>query len=724
MKVHPAETGAAALDDRRADVLIVGAGASGAVAASRLVEAGYRVVCLEQGPWPDRSSFPGATDEWELAGRQMWSGEPGVRRAPADYPIDLSDSDVGVLNYNGVGGGTVLYAAQWARLLPSDFTRRTDEGVAEDWPLTYAELLPFYERTDRQFGVSGLGGDPAFPDGADPPLPPLPIGAGALRVARAHARLGWHWWPAANAILSAPWSGRHPCVQRATCTLGCNEGAKGSTDLTHWPAFVAAGGRLITDASVVAIPTDGRGLATGAEWVDGEGKAHFQAADVVLLAANGIGTPRLLLASASSRAPDGLANSSGLVGRGLMVHPLALAKGFFHQDLESWRGHFGGSIVSYEFYASDERRGFVGGAKWAMVPTGGPLQAALSDGGVWGEGHHRHVRDRFGCSAHWGLVCEDLPDPANRVDLSPTLTDRCGLAAPRITYRISDNTRALCEWHLDKTQESLAEAGAWHTEVASGYPPNGHFMGTARMGDDPNRSVVDRWSMAHAVPNLGVIDGSTFVTSGGVNPTSSISALALRAVEHLIAHRGNVPTPEQRRSVHFGDTTASASPKGRPVSLGRPAVDPAALDESVRFQLARVAQILIPAGDTMPSADEVGVSHALLDRVVAAVPSLAHALAAALPSDIPEEDIGAWLNRLSGRDPAGYDSLVLAVAGAYYLDPGVRRRLGYEGQVPRPVVASAYPEYVDEGLLDAVLSNWAESPGRVRTATLPRPGTG
>ena len=169
-----------------------------------------------------------------------------------------------------------------------------------------------------------------------------------------------------------------------------------------------------------------------------------------------------------------------------MVHPLALVKGLFRQDLESWRGHAGGSIVSYQFYASDERRGFVGGAKWAMAPTGGPLRAALTNGGVWGEGHHRHVRDRFGCAAHWGLVCEDLPNPGNRVDLSPTLTDRAGLAAPRITYRIDDNTRALCEWHIEKARESLVEAGAWHTEVEFRYPPNGHFMGTARMGDDPD----------------------------------------------------------------------------------------------------------------------------------------------------------------------------------------------------------------------------------------------
>ena len=203
---------------------------------------------------------------------------------------------------------------------------RTQDGVADDWPLTYEELLPYYERTDRQFGVSGLGGNPAYPASADPPLPPLPIGKGGLLVARAHARLGWHWWPENNAILSAPYGGRRPCVQRGTCSSGCNEGAKASTDLTHWPAAMAHGARLITGARARRLLTDAGGLVTGAEWIDRNGDDHFQGADVVLCAANAVGTARLLLLSASSRSP-GLANSSGLVGRRLMLHPVARVTG-------------------------------------------------------------------------------------------------------------------------------------------------------------------------------------------------------------------------------------------------------------------------------------------------------------------------------------------------------------------------------------------------------------
>jgi choline dehydrogenase-like flavoprotein len=156
------------------DVVIVGAGVAGAVVAKRLVEAGLSVVCLEQGGWPDRADYPGATPEWELVAAKQWSSIPHLRNDPADYPVDLDDSDFGVLNFNGVGGGSVLYSAQWPRMLPDDFRVRSVDGVADDWPLGYADLQPHYEATDRDFGVSGLGGNPRSPAGEDPPLPPLP----------------------------------------------------------------------------------------------------------------------------------------------------------------------------------------------------------------------------------------------------------------------------------------------------------------------------------------------------------------------------------------------------------------------------------------------------------------------------------------------------------------------------------------------------------------------
>jgi choline dehydrogenase-like flavoprotein len=531
----------------RAEVLIVGAGASGGVVARRLAEAGVGVVCLEQGRWHDRSEFRGTEPDWELTARKQWSGSPNVRGLPEDYPVNDEESDLAPLMFNGVGGSMVLYAGAWPRMLPSDFRVRSLDGVADDWPLDYEELRPWYERMDREVGVSGAPGDPAFPPGAGPPLPPLPIGPAGMKVARAHHKLGWHWWPEPNAILSAPYQGRRPCAQLGTCMQGCPEGAKASTDLTHWPAAIRHGARLITGARVRRLLANDRGLIIGAEWLDQDGREHLQTADVVVLAANAIGSARLLLNSASSRAPDGLANGSGLVGRRLMMHPFASVTGLFGEDLESWQGVFGCSIESFQFYETDQRRGFMRGAKWGLAPTGGPLNAALptrAGDAVWGPEHHLRVRKRFGRGASWGLFGEDLPDEDNRVVLDPELTDSSGIPAPKLIYKVSENSRRMLDFHIEKASESLLAAGAQRVETDRLMRYSGwHLLGTARMGDDPATSVVDRWCRSHEIPNLFIVDGSVFVTSSGVNPTNTICALALRTADHMVRARADQPTP-------------------------------------------------------------------------------------------------------------------------------------------------------------------------------------
>lgn len=529
------------------DVLVVGAGASGAVAARRLAEAGVSVVCLEQGEWPDAASYRGKELDWEITASKQWHASPNVRGGPADYPVEDSESEMVPLMYNAVGGSTVLYGGQWPRFLPSDFRARSLDGVADDWPLNYFDLEPFYDRVDRDFAVSGIGGDPAYPPGNVPPLPPLPLGPAGARVAGAHNDLGWHWWPAPNAIASRPYRNLKPCVLRGTCGWGCPDGAKATTDLTHWPAAQALGVGLVTGARVREIATDDAGLATGAVYIDRAGKERRVGANVVLLAANAVGTARLLLLSTSRRFPQGLANTSGLVGTRLMMHPFTRVVGLFEEDFRSWQGQWGQSVQSMQFYETDESRGFVRGAKWNLVPTGGPLAAALypwPGERLWGPGIHRHVDAWLGRSAIWGLTAEDLPEEENRVTLDPDLTDADGIPAPRIRYRVAENARRILEFNVARAEESLDAAGARRTVSLPLMRDFGwHLLGTAVMGSNPSKSVVDPWGRAHDVPNLYVIDGSTFVTSASANPTPTICALALRATEHLIGQRRNQATP-------------------------------------------------------------------------------------------------------------------------------------------------------------------------------------
>jgi choline dehydrogenase-like flavoprotein len=526
----------------RADVLVVGAGAAGAVATKRLVEAGFDVVCLEQGTWPDYSTSRVADEFLELAAGRDWAWSPNLRQGPADYPVEDSASDVGVLMWNGVGGSTVLYGGIWMRLMPSDFRVRSLDGVGDDWPMTYDDLVPYWERIEQDFAVSGLPGDPAFPRLDRYPLPPAPIGRAGRLLARTHNELGWHWWPGSNAIATQPYRGMGPCVQRAACMWGCANAAKGSTDITHWPAAIESGARLVCGARVTRIETDARGRATGALYVDEEGVEHRQEADVVILAANGVGTPRLLLLSDSPSHPGGLANSSGLVGKRLMLHPFTTVAGVFEEDLGTTQGVFGQLIYSLQFYETDPARDFVRGAKWNLLVTGGPLAMIRpfpwGDGQVWGEAFHEKVRGRLGHAASWGIVAEDLPDERNRVELDGALTDSSGLPAPKIVYETSENTRRLLAFNVARARESLEAAGAIDVIEAPQIRETGwHLLGTATMGTDPATSVVDEWGRAHDVPNLYILDGSVWPTSSGMNPTPTIAAFSLRCVERLVHTR-------------------------------------------------------------------------------------------------------------------------------------------------------------------------------------------
>ena len=319
----------------------------------------------------------------------------------------------------------------------------------------------------------------------------------------------------------------------------------GSFANTHWPVALKNGAVLITGARVREITVNDQGLATGAIYIDRQGREHHQKAAVVIMCANGIGTPRLLLLSKSNRFPDGLANSSGLVGKNFMWHPFQAVTGYFDEPLESWLGPAGQTIYSLQFYESDERRGFVRGAKWGVTPVSGPF--SLRGGQdrdpvveAWYSGLHATLHKSVGRSFEWGIIPDDLPEESNQVTLADNLFDSDGIPAPKLRYRISENTTRLMAFHLERVKEATLAAGAVDMSISSPVRDSGwHISGTARMGHDPARSVVNQYGQSHDVPNLFVYDGSVFVTCSGVNPTATIAAVALRSVKHLISERYN-----------------------------------------------------------------------------------------------------------------------------------------------------------------------------------------
>lgn len=526
------------------DVLIIGAGASGAAFAWSLADTRMNVLCLEQGDWMDPAKYPSTGGDWELRGQGDMALSPNTRRRPEDYPINDAASPIVPSMFNAVGGSTILYAAHYPRLHPSDFRVRTLDGVADDWPLDYATLEPYYAQNDAMTGVAGLAGDPAYPK-KEVPLPPVPLGRLGETVARGFNRLGWHWWPSDSAIATQPFRGRAACINLGPCITGCAQGAKASTDVTYWPAALRRGVRLKTRCRVREITLDGSGMADGVIYYDAEGRERRQRAEIVVLACNGIGTSRLLLHSRSTRFPDGLANRSGQVGRNLMFHPYGMVVGIFDERLEGYKGPTGCGLMSQEFYETDPSRDFVRGYSFELMRGLGPASTAmwglLTGRVAWGAAHHESYGAVFDRTAGLLAICEDLPEPGNRVTLDPDLRDANGIPAPRIEYTLGENSRRMLDHGVARATEVLEAAGAKqvHTEAPmriAGW----HLMGTARMGTDPERSVVNEWGRCHDVRNLFIVDGSVFVTAGGVNPTNTIQALALYVADRIKKNLANL----------------------------------------------------------------------------------------------------------------------------------------------------------------------------------------
>lgn len=523
------------------DVVVVGAGAAGAAIAWRLRTSGVQVTCLDRGYWNPPSAAPQDQPDWEGQRLRGRAPNPNIRRSPEDYPVLADTSPIQPQMFSGVGGSTVLWSAHVPRFRPSDFRARTLDGVGNDWPISYWDLAPYYEVNDRISGVSGLAGDPGNPPRTARTTPPVPLGPGGRKLASAFERLGWHWWPSDGQVLTRDVGHRQACNGCGPCELGCAREARSSADVTYWPLAAEAGVHLVTGATVVEILFDAPDRASGVRWLDDDGVEHRVEAETVVLASNGVGTARLLLTGGGTTHPGGVANSSGLVGVGLMLHPIAAATGVFGEPLEAWSGNSAFCLLSQEFYETDPAHDFVRGYEMQVMRGQGPLMTALGAFTLdipWGPGHHRRFEELFGNVATVAISCEDLPDPANRVVIDPSAVDRHGVPAARMIYRTDENSRRMIAHGLAAARRALETAGAVQVLENPLLDQTGfHLMGTARMGSDPATSVVDADCRAHDVPNLLIVDGSVFASSAPVNPTPTIQALALRAADRLVASR-------------------------------------------------------------------------------------------------------------------------------------------------------------------------------------------
>lgn len=524
------------------DVLIIGAGMAGGALAKRLSDHGVSVVCLEQGREIHPMELPHMSESWELEKTRDHSPQPNVRAWPEDYPV-MGEAKSTIRMVNGVGGSALRYSAHWPRLKPVDFRKGTEHGLAPDWPISYEDLEPFFEINDNEMGIAGLPGDPAQPPKNSKVLPHIPLGEFGRTIAGGFERLGWHWWPLDNAIVTQQFDDRLPCNHCGQCVLGCPRGSVSTSMTSYWPRAVRNGASLRTWCRVERIVVkDGR--ATGAVYVDLlTGERQQQNARVVIVASNGIGTPRLLLMSNEGANQEGIANSSGLVGKNLMFHPQAFVEGIFDEPMDSFKGARGAPLYSQEFYDTDVGRGFVNGFSLLLVRAPGAGYAATGYATfppiAWGERHHDEFKRMFNHHAWFIVMGEDLPLERNTVTLDPVLKDGSGLPAPKISYRMHDQDRDLVKFGIARGEDVMRAAGASLVSNSGvlEQPPGYHLLGTARMGNDPRSSVTNKFHRSWDIPNLFICDGSSMPTSAGVNPTSTIGAMAVRLADHLVRNR-------------------------------------------------------------------------------------------------------------------------------------------------------------------------------------------
>jgi choline dehydrogenase-like flavoprotein len=504
------------------DAVIVGAGAAGGVLAKELSEAGMSVVVLEAGPmWDPQHDF--ASDE--LTGKRL--GWQDTRIVTGSHPLTMGHNNSG----RGVGGGTTHFTGVFLRMHESDFRTRTIDGVGEDWPIRYEDLEPYYTRNEREVAVSGPKHFPWGPFQGPYPYP------NAYMFQVGCEKLGIRHSVTPLAILSAPFEGRPPCINRGFCNQGCMPNAKFSTLIVHIPRAIEAGAEVLPNSTVTQVLVNPDGTAKGVTFVH-KGKEYVQRAKLVILCSFVVETPRLLLNSATAQFPDGLANSSGWVGRGFMTHSSYDVYAKFESEVRLYKGT---PVLSttQDFYETDASRGF---ARGYTIHAHGSRPLAFAQGisnsepgMLWGSKLRAAVLD-YNFYGRATMVGEVLPNPNNRVTLSDE-KDALGLPRAQVSFSYGPNDLKLIEHAVNRMSDIMEAAGG---ETQFVVPDSAHLMGGCRMGDNPEHSVVNSYGQAHDIPNLFICDASIFVTSSGSNPTNTVMALALRTADYIKQQHNNL----------------------------------------------------------------------------------------------------------------------------------------------------------------------------------------
>lgn len=510
--------------DEPVDFAIVGTGAGGGTLACRLAEHGFSVVAFDAGAWW-RPLEEFASDEAHQA-KLYWTDE---RICDGNDPLKLGSNNSG----RAVGGSMVHFAMVSLRFRPEWFKARGALGYGADWPLDWREMWRYYSYVEDALKISGPVRYPWGPTRPRYPYRAHELNEAALVLARGAEALGIPWCPTPLATLSAPRGRAHPCVYRGFCVAGCATNAKQSALVTWIPRAVKAGAEIRDLSMVGRIDVDTNDLCTGVEYFR-EGRWQFQRARNVVVAGYAIETPRLLLMSATSRFPDGLANrSSGLVGKNLMVQANQAAWGIMNEEVRWYKGPPSLAMTEHWNY-TDEGKDFFGGYCYmSQGPLPNAWVAVQNGRGLWGQGLHDEMA-KYNHQAGLKMVGETMPQETNRVTLADE-KDALGLPIARVTHSLCDNDKRLIGHALDFMSKALAAAGA--REIWLQLDDTCHLNGTARMGDDPSRSVVNADCRSWDIPNLWICDGSVFPTVGGVNPSLTIQAVACRTADRIAAMR-------------------------------------------------------------------------------------------------------------------------------------------------------------------------------------------